>query len=68
MSGRLALALRILDGSTVLFYLPEEKKELKVLVEAHILSDIEENIDNEKGYYLLLEKETDGVIEQGELI
>lgn len=68
MSDRLALALRILEGNKVLFYLPEEKKEVEILVEEYIFADLKENISNEEGYYLLLETEADGVVEHGELI
>ena len=68
MSDRLALALRILEGNKVLVYLPEEKKEVEVLVEGYIFADLKENINNEEGYYLLLETEADGVVEHGELI
>ena len=68
MSDRLALALRVLEGNKVLVYLPEEKKEVEVLVEGYIFADLKENINNEEGYYLLLETEADGVVEHGELI
>ena len=68
MSDRLALALRVLEGNKVLVYLPEEKKEVEVLVEGYIFADLKENIGNEEGYYLLLETESDGVVEHGELI
>ncbi|SDQ02577.1 hypothetical protein [Carnobacterium viridans] len=68
MSGRLALALRILEGNKVLFYLPEEKKEVEVLVKEYIFTDLKAIIDNEEDYYLLLETETDEIIEHGELI
>ena len=67
MSDRLALALRILDDNKVLFYLPEDKKEVEVLVEGYIFSDLKENISNEEGYYLFLETEFDGVVEHGDL-
>ncbi|AGY82975.1 hypothetical protein [Carnobacterium inhibens] len=67
MSGRLALALKILYDNKVLFYLPEEKSEVEVLVEEYIFADLKENIDNEEGYYLLLETETDEIIEHGEI-
>ena len=68
MSDRLALALRVLEGNKVLVYLPEEKKEVEILVEEYIFADLKENISNEEGYYLLLETESDGVVEYGELI
>ena len=67
MSGRLALALKILYDNKVLFYLPEEKSEVEVLVEEYIFAGLKENIDNEEGYYLLLETETDEIIEHGEI-
>lgn len=68
MSGRLALALKILEGNKVIFYLPEEKKEVEVLVEEYIFADLKENIDNEEDYYLLLETKTDEIMEHEELI
>lgn len=68
MFGRLALALRILDDNKVLFYLPEEKKEVEVLVKEYIFADLKENIDNEEDYYLLLETKTDEIMEHEELI
>ena len=68
MSDRLALALRIIKGNKVLFHLPEEKKEVEILVESYIFEDLKENISNEEGYYLLLETESNGVVQHGELI
>ena len=68
MSDRLALALRVLEGNKVLVYLPEEKKEVEILVESYIFKDLKENISNEEGYYLLLETESNGVVQHGELI
>ena len=67
MSDRLALALRIIKGNKVLFHLPEEKKEVEILVESYIFEDLKENISNEEGYYLLLETESDGVVQHGKL-
>lgn len=67
MSDRLALALRIIKGNKVLFHLPEEKKEVEILVESYIFEDLKENISNEEGYYLFLETESDGVVQHGKL-
>ncbi|HAQ3758539.1 TPA: hypothetical protein IXO02_002843, partial [Enterococcus faecium] len=52
------------------FYLclKKNRQEVEVLVEGYLFADLKENISNEEGYYLLLETESDGVVEHGELI